>query len=173
MESSCTGREPESLRENFVLSRMHCRMTGTQGLSVTGSNDLLSDGKWLLFLKRQAFSDWFRDAATCAPIEDKTLSKRIARSEENEVTIAIPLLEATCHSSEWLVEPHWINRNQRKKKAEKHVIEIATQCRFAASATGIDPIENSIQNTNLYQKFMNVMSDVITRKDWSTWNSIL
>ena len=98
MESSCTGREPESLRENFVLSRMHCRMTGTQGLSVTGSNDLLSDGKWLLFLKRQAFSDWFRDAATCAPIEDKTLSKRIARSEENEVSIAIPSLEATCHS---------------------------------------------------------------------------
>lgn len=48
--------------------------------------------------QRQAFSDWFRDAATCAPIEDKTLSKRIARSEENEVTIAIPLLEATCHS---------------------------------------------------------------------------
>lgn len=75
MESSCTGREPESLRENFVLSRMHCRMTGTQGLSVTGSNDLLSDGKWLLFLKRQAFSDRFRDAATYAPIEDKLYQK--------------------------------------------------------------------------------------------------
>lgn len=81
------------------------------------------------------------------------------------MSIAIPSLEATCHSSEWLVEPHWINRNQRKKKVEKHVIEIATQCTFAASATGIDPIENSIQNTNLYQKFMNVMSDSITRKD--------
>ena len=49
MESSRTGHEPESLRENFVLSRMHCRMTGTQGLSVTGSMDHLSDGKWLLF----------------------------------------------------------------------------------------------------------------------------
>ena len=58
-----------------VLSRMHCRMTGTQGLSVTGSNDLLSDGKWLLFLKRQAFSDRFRDAATYAPIEDKLYQK--------------------------------------------------------------------------------------------------
>ena len=99
MESSCTGREPESLRENFVLSRMHCRMAGTQGLSVTGSNDLLSDGKWLLFLKRgQTFSARFRDAATCILMEDKTLSKRIARSEENEVSIAIPSLEATCHS---------------------------------------------------------------------------
>ena len=45
---------------------------------------------------------------------------------------------------------YWINRNQRKKKAEKHVIEIATQCTIAANATGIEPIENTIQKTNLY-----------------------
>ena len=96
---SVPGVSRSPSEKTAVLSRMHCRMTGTQGLSVTGSNDLLSDGKWLLFLKRgQTFSDRFRDAATCILMEDKTLSKRIARSEENEVTIAIPPLEATCHS---------------------------------------------------------------------------
>ena len=56
---------------------------------------------------------------------------------------------------------YWINRNQRKKKAEKHVIEIATQCTFAASATGIDPIENSIQNTKLYDD--SIFSHVVKR----------
>ena len=126
MESSCTGREPESLRENFVLSRMHCRMTGTQGLSVTGSNDLLSDGKWLLFLKRgQAFSDRFRDAATCILMEDKTLSKRIARSEENEVSIAIPSLEATCHS----LNGWW--SLTRKKRTKRIRMNINLQIQFS------------------------------------------
>ena len=47
---------------------------------------------------------------------------------------------------------YWINRNQRKKKAEKHVIEIATQCTFAASATGIDPIER-IQSYTMIASF--------------------
>lgn len=56
---------------------------------------------------------------------------------------------------------YWINRNHRKKKAEKHVQEIAMQCTLAASATGVNPIENSIQNTRLYDD--NIFSHVVKR----------
>ena len=54
-----------------------------------------------------------------------------------------------------------INRDHRKKKAEKHVQEIAMQCTLAASATGVNLIENSIQNTRLYDD--NIFSHVVKR----------
>lgn len=56
---------------------------------------------------------------------------------------------------------YWVNRNQRKKKAEKHVLEVAVKCAVIACAGGVDPIKNSIQNTRLYDD--NIFSHIAKR----------